>query len=340
MNPTALVLLLLGGAAAVAVAAASSSPSTTDEPKPSDDDLLSSAERMVLLFDLYTAQNLSQLDDDELWTLAQLNTEAKGLPLIDREGVISVARAVVPSQPLAGIGQVQGISIPGALKTYRMYFFLPPGAAMAGDVPIVTKEYLKRPIPDIYSVWAGETRLVCNDGGFGDACHDGYYEDWFGRIYGTFKDETSDFDAISKGILKDLKVVWQNAGPELLKYIAQMASNYPGIGTVVATGVTFLASVGQGMSVENAALAGARAAVPSALRSVYDIGVGLAVNGSLDVKAALTVAMAAAISQGVISGDVLEKYNTIKAAYESAKATGETIEGGLGSLSTAVNVGT
>jgi hypothetical protein len=337
MNPTALVLLLLGGAA-VAVAASSG---TSSPPKPSsDDDLVSSAERMVLLFDMYTAQTLSQLDDEELWTLAKLNTEAKGLPLPSREGVISVARVKVPSQPLDTLGRVQGMSLPGALKTYRMYYFLPPGAAMAGDVTEVTKEYLARPVPDIYSVWAGETRLVCNDGGFGDSCHDGYYEDWFGRIYGTFKDNTSDLEAIGQGVLKDLKVVWENAGPALLKYVAQMASNFPGIGTVVASGVTFLSAVGQGMSVENAALASARAAVPSALRSVYDIGVGLAANGTLDVKAVLTVAMAAAISQGVITGDVLEKYNTIKAAYESAKATGETIEGGLGSLSAAVNVAT
>jgi hypothetical protein len=338
MNPTALLLLLFGGAAVAAVAASSGSAEAA--PTSGDDELLVSAQKMVLLFNLYSAQTLSDLDDNEIWTLAQLNAKAKKLPLIAREAVISVARVKVPSTPLDTFGRVQGDSIPTALKQYRMQFFLPPGAAMAGDVTEVTDEYLALPVPDIYSVWAGETRLVCTDGGFGDACHHGYFEDWFGRIYGTFEDNSSDLEVIGEGFLKDLKAVWNNAGPMLLSYIAGMASNFPGVGTVIATGVTFLSAVGQGESIENAALAGARAAIPSALRGAYDIGVGLATRGELDVEAALTVAMAAAISQGVVTGDVLEKYNTIKAAYEDAKDAGVQVSDGLGGLGTAIHVAT
>jgi hypothetical protein len=57
------------------------------------------------------------------------------------------------------------------------------------------------------------------------------------------------------------------------------------------------------------------------------LGVGLATQGELDVEAALKVAMAMAISEGVISGDVLEKYQTIKSAYEDAREIGAGIDG-------------
>lgn len=329
MNP--LVFLLLAGAA---VAVMASSSSSSEKPKSEDEKLLASAQKMVMLFDLYTAQTRRNLDDDELYALAKLNADAKGIQLLDREGILSFAKTNIPSQPLHGFDNVQGMAIPEALAYYRQSFFLPPGVASSHDGADDTG----RPIPDIYSVWGGETRLVCQDGGFGDACHTGYFQDWFGRSYGHYHDNDSDLDAISSGFMKDLQGAWNAAGPGLLKYIAGMASNFPGIGTVIATGVTFLAAVGEGASLENAALAGARAAIPSALRSVYDIGVGLAVKGTFDLDAALTVAMATAISQGAINGDVLATYNTIKTAYEDAKATGEQIEGGLGTLSGAIKV--
>ncbi len=330
MNP--LVFLLLAGAAVAVVAASSTSAEAS--PKSEDEKLLASAQKMVLLFDLYTAQTRRNLDDDELYTLAKLNGDAKGIQLLDREGILSIAKAKIPAQALHGFDNVQGDAIPEALAYYRQSFFLPPGAASSHD----GADDAGRPIPDIYSVWGGETRLVCQDGGFGDACHTGYFQDWFGRSYGNYHDNDSDIDAISSGFLNDLQVAWSAAGPGLLSAIAGMASNFPGIGTAIAVGVTFLSAVGEGASFENAALAGARAAVPSALRSVYDIGVGLAVKGTFDLDAALTVAMATAISQGAINGDVLATYNTIKTAYEDAKATGEQIEGGLGTLGGAINV--
>jgi hypothetical protein len=37
--------------------------------------------------------------------------------------------------------------------------------------------------------------------------------------------------------------------------------------------------------------------------------------------------MAMAISEGVISGDILEKYQTIKSAYEDAREIGAGIDG-------------
>ncbi len=126
MTPSALAILLLGGAA-VAVVASSSSPSKAE---PEDDELVRSAQEMVLLFNLYTAQTLHELDDDELYALAKLNTTAKHQPLtLDKAGVAALARAQIPSVPLAGIGNVQGISIPAAVRLYRTTLFLPPGAA-------------------------------------------------------------------------------------------------------------------------------------------------------------------------------------------------------------------
>ncbi len=330
MNP--LVFLLLAGAAVAVVAASSSS--TEASPKSEDEKLLASAQKMVLLFDLYTAQTRRNLDDEELYSLAKLNADAKGIQLLDREGILSFAKANIPSQTINEFGKVQGMAIPEALAYYRQAFFLPPGTASSHDGADDTG----RPVPDIYSVWGGETRLVCEDGGFADACHTGYFQDWFGRSYGHYHDNDSDIDAISSGFLKDLNAAWDAAGPGLLSYIASMASNFPGIGTAISVGVTFLSAVGEGASLENAALASARSAIPSAFRSVYDIGVGLAVKGTFDLDAALTVAMATAISQGAINGDVLNTYNTIKTAYEDAKATGEQIEGGLGTLSGAIKV--
>lgn len=328
MNP--LVFLLLAGAV-VAVAA-----SSTSAPVDKDDELLASSQKMVLLFDLYTAQTRRDLDDTEYLALARLNCKAKGIQLMDDEAILSVAKAKLPSQPLSGFGKVQGQQVPEALGYYRRIFFLPPGTAKSED----GTDDAGRPIPDIYSIWAGEARLVCEDGGFGDACHKGYWQDWFGRSYGWYHDNDSDLEIISSGFLGQLTDVWNAAGNQLVSYIAKMASNFPGIGTAVSVGITFLSEVGKGASLKNAALTSARAAVPSALQSAYDIGVGLAINGSLDIEAALTVAMAAAISQGAIDGEVIAKYNAIKQAYEDAKETGESLEGGLGSLGTAVDIAT
>jgi hypothetical protein len=327
VNPV-VFLLLAGAVAAVAVSSQSSKP--VDE----EDDLLASSQKMVLLFDLYTAQRRVDLSDDELYALARLNAEAKGITLIDREGVLSIAKVKIASQSLDTFGKVQGMEIPEAVSYYRQAFFLPPGVAKSHD----GADDAGRSAPDIYSIWAGETRLVCEDGGFGDACHKGYFQDWFGRSYGAYHDNDSDFEVISSGFLDQLKTVWNAAGSQLLSYIASMASNFPGIGTAVSVGITFVSEVGKGVSLKNAALTSARAAVPSALRSAYDIGVGLATSGKIDIEAALTIAMAAAISQGAIDGEVLAKYNTIKKAYEDAKATGEQLEGGLGSLGTAVDI--
>lgn len=328
MNP--LIFLLLAGAVVAVAATAQPSAPALDE----DAELLASAQKMVLLFDLYTSQNRLSLDDKEILALARLNAKAKGIPLLDDEGILSIAKVKIPSQPLVGFGKVQGAKIPDALSYYRCAFFLPPGAAKSQD----GADDNGRPIPDLYSVWAYEDRLVCEDGGFGDACHQGYWQDWFGRTYGWYHDNDSDLDAISSGFLKDLKDVWSAAGSQLVSYFAKMASNFPGIGTAVSVGITFLSEVGKGASFKNAALTSARAAIPSALQGAYDVGVGLAVNGELDLEQALTVAMAAAISQGAIDGEVIAKYNAIKQAYEDTKAAGEQIEGGLGSLGTAVNI--
>jgi hypothetical protein len=187
---------------------------------------------------------------------------------------------------------------------------------------------------DFFSYWAqSDPDMVQVLGGIGEYVDGkpyevGYFTDWFGRNIGNFQIPLtvwgrSDFEVILKGISNGIAKI----APHTAEAAADIASNFPGVGTAVAAAITFLAEVGRGASVENASLAAGRSAVPSSLRAAYDLGVGLATQGELDVEAALKVGMAMAISEGVISGDILEKYQTIKSAYEDAREIGAGIDG-------------
>lgn len=336
MNP-ALLLLLAGGAVAVAVAASSSSsgPSVVEQPT----GLLGSSDTMIRIFELYSKQ-MENLTNDELDELGKINAAAKGIQFKTAKDFAFEYK-----------GEEAWFYV------YRRTYYLPPGA-----------EYVEN--PDMFSAWAKGTgnlsdtlhttpdpyaaivRIpqsqptaidrVCNDTRRAD-CYTTEFYDWFDRKIGFIvQDNTvhgqSDLMVIVDGYAKGFKDIWSAVGKELLKEVAAVASNYPGIGTAISVAVTFLEQIGSGASIENASIAAGRNAVPSAFRAAYDIGVGLATQGKLDVDAALKVAMAAAISTGVITGDVLEKYNTAKASYEQAKAVGVEIKDDLGQLGDAIQI--
>jgi hypothetical protein len=158
-------------------------------------------------------------------------------------------------------------------------------------------------------------------------CHKGYYVDYFGRRIGDFYASNvvkgrSDLQVIAEGFYGNISSIWEEAGPEILRQVASVASNYPGVGTVVAVGASFLAEVGEGASLGDASLAAARSAIPSALTAVYDIGVGLATQGNLNYEAAMKIALATAISESGLDGAVLQKMRTIKDGYDTARAIG------------------
>lgn len=341
MNP-ALLLLLLGGAAAIAVASSSgSSAATSDGPivlpdtGSGDAELVAKAQQMVKIYDIYSTK-MFQLTMAELDELGKLNAEAKGIdfvPLTDYLG--------------SYIKSGQPFDQQTVLDKYKQTFYLPPGTG---------------PGPDLFSAWAtspdGVSKnawvlprrptLVCQtstatwDGSEG-MCVKGYFLDFFGRQIGTYTSDgtlkgESDLSVISDGVIKQFEDAWGEIGGEVLSAVASVASNYPGIGTVVSVAITFLQQIGSGASYEDAALSAARNAIPSAYRGLYDIGVGLATRGEIDYQAALTVAMSFAISEGVITGDMLEKYNTIKAAYDDAKEAQVTLTSGANLLSGAVKI--
>lgn len=323
MNP-ALFILLAGAVAFVAISAGSSSGESSS--------FVEDAESMTEIFQFYTTK-MGELSNDELTRLGKLNAAAKGLKYYSVDEWISL-----------------GNNYTTAWNQYKRNYFLPPGVSDTTG-------------PDMFSEWASndvvstinwftpstEPNFTCTEyfvGGLGSSesgpCSKGIYTDWFGRQVGTYKGDgtvhgQSDLTFIGRGLLKEFKDLWKASSHDFLQYVASVASNYPGIGTVVAAGVVFLEELGSGASLENAAVAAGRAAVPSALRSAYDVGVGLATTGDLDVEKALGVAMAAAISQGVINGDVLERYNQIKDGYEQAKAAKLEVQSDLKTLNKVVN---
>lgn len=299
-----LALLGLGTLGLVAVAASSSAPK-------SNDPLVIDAEAMVRIFELYSRKR-TELNSTELLELARFNLESKGLRY-----------------------PASSADFPDEYSFFRAMWLPPSANSQVG--------------PDAFSVWGDYNSIYCNQymaGGFsgtGNAgppsCMAGYVIDFFGRRIGNYSAPNvvmgdSDLRVIVEGYYGDLADAWEAAGPDAVKAIASAASNYPGIGTAIASAVTFLQAIGEGASLKDATLEAGRAAVPSALRAAYDVGIGLAVDGKLDYKSALKVAMALAISQGVITGDVLDRYNTIKAAYEDAQSVGAGLEG----LGTAVDV--
>jgi len=331
---------LAGGAAALVVA------SNSKPPVPTSDELVESSRKTVRVFELYSTP-MWNLTDDDMVELAKLNAEAKGIPYKTLQE-FSDAREM-------GSGPV-----PFPYDYQRLYF-LPPGASQDTG-------------PDSFTAWAdspwptgnshnqyrptyqgsfidctkfqgeryGGSRVRNPSGASAEDCYEGTLRDFFWRQVGTFKgDENygkSDLEVMLSGYAEGFKDIWSAVGGDVLKTTADIASNFPGIGTAVAAGATFLEAIGSGKSLEVASLAAARGAVPSTMRAVYDIGVGLATQGSLDVEAVMSIAMAAAIQQGAISGDVLEKYNQIKSAYEDAKAAGVEISDDLNHLGSVTNL--
>ncbi len=336
MNP-AIVLILLGGAVAVAVAASSGGASSDSS---SSSSLVQDSKDMVDIFQFYSKKAV-ELTASEVEQLGKLNAEAKGVPY----KTIYQAITEWASNP----GDKSQADI---MNAYKQIYYLPPG--IPTDIG-----------PDLFTEWADAPTgvngafswitqhgpsLVCSQygaGGIGSPpiCLKGIFYDFFGRPIGTYAGDNtvrgeSDLMVIGQGFYKNLKDMWKAAGSQLLQTVANVASNYPGIGTAIAAGATFLEQVGSGASLENASLAAGRSAVPSALRSAYDVGVGIATQGKIDVDAALDVAMAVAISQGVVTGDILERYNSIKQAYDDAKDAGVSAKEGINTLGTSVNVAT
>lgn len=330
MNPT-LLLLLAGAGVAVLAVAASSAASTSG-----DSELVASSKDMVDIFQFYQ-KKLYELTAEEVDQLGKLNASAKGVPF-----------RTLPQAMIDWASNPGDKSQADAIGEWKRTYYLPPGVD-------ATKG------PDLFTAWADTPdgsaayyswmtqhgpNLSCQTffaGGVG--CAKGVYYDWFGRQIGTYTGDdtvhgTSDLSVIGKGIYQNFSDLWKAAGNDLLTAVAKVASNYPGIGTAVASGITFLQAVGAGASVENATIAAGRAAVPSTLTSAYDIGVGLATQKGVNVEDALSVAMATAISQGVVSGDVLEYYNSIKDSYDSAVAAGVQAHAEFASAGDLINVAT
>lgn len=339
MNP-AIVIALLAGAAVVAVAA--SSPSIPSKSEPS---LVDQAEAMVTIFKYYQ-KGAGWLTQEEFENLGRLNAQAKGITYQTQE---EYELAIHDGEGNNLKNTPHWEFYYAAIGMYWRNYYLPPnyewveGKAdmfTAWSITPTVKEFLDS---DRKHPPRSTLRLECTYryvGGLGTPegegpCGKGKYWDVFYRVVGSLDDPkagtvygTSDLMAIGEGIVEDFK----GAVPAVLRAIASVASNYPGIGTAIAAGATFLAEVGSGASLDEAALAAGRAAIPSALTGAYDIGVGLATKGELDAAEALKVAMAMAISQGVINGDVLEQFETIKQAYndyQEVKGTTLVMQGAL-----------
>lgn len=302
--------------------------------------LVDDARAMRSIFETYS-RKMATLTMAELDQLGQLNADAKGIAFktqVDwaKEFLAQVQSGTRPESDADFIWD-----------EYKQLYYLPPGVSTEVG-------------PDMFSEWSYSDRpdfkssngWGVNNGPFFKCeidspwgCQRGSFYDWFGRKVGTYQSDNtvhgvSDLMLIGQGLGKQFRDLWKAAGGDFVKAIADIASNYPGIGTAVAAAATFLEAVGSGASLENAALAAGRSAVPSTMRAAYDVGVGLATRQELDIDAALDIAMAAAINQGIVSGDVLERFNSMKKAYEDAKSAGEQIEGGIGTLGTTASIAT
>ena len=316
MNP-ALVILLLGGAV-LAAAAASSSSSAAGPKSP----LVQDAEAMVRIFDLYS-RGMGTLSDAELEELAKLNAASKGETYTDP---VSFGKLAKDSSGKNLFETSDTFFFHEAWGSYNQRYYLPPG---------VNTDIKK---PDTFSAWIADEWppfLKCTlsyQVGYDSVCGKGIIFDGFFRAIGTYDDPNagvvrgkSELMDIGEGLAEDFK----SAIPAVLRAVASVASNYPGIGTAIASGATFLAEVGSGASLENAAIASAKAAVPSSLQGAYDVGVGLATTGELDVKQALTVCLALAISEGAIDGVIIERFETMKKAYNDVKGGAQVLTGSI-----------
>lgn len=322
MNSTA-ILLLVGGAAAVAIAAGSSSKEVSPE-----DTLFNDAEQMVKIFTFYSTSytTLTEIEREEL---ARLNLAAKG-----EQHYVTPVQFGEATKDGSGRNLFQtqdSMFWHAAWGTYNRRNFLPPGVATTIKGPDSFSAW----IADGWQPWLNCTQRFVGGLGSGQdgPCGKGTLYDGFFRAIGSIDNPDagvvrgeSDLMAIGEGLAADFK----GAAPAILRGIASVASNYPGIGTAIAVGATFLAEVGEGASIENATLRAGKAAVPSSLQGAYDVGVGLATTGELDVEKTLTVAMALAISQGAIDGKVLERFETIKQAYNDAKEVQGNLDTTLG----------
>jgi hypothetical protein len=255
---------------------------------------------MVDIFNFYTTRRTS-LTSAELDKLARLNASAKGIPYQTYTDVVHEIQGLVA----AGKVEESAITPNVVFGLYRSRMFLPPG------IPDNNGK------PDMFSVWAGsEPELICTQ----------YF----------VTHDCSDMTAIFEGVAEQFSDAWDSVGREVVHEVASVASNYPGIGTAISVAITALEQLGQGASLSDAALAAGRSAIPSVYRAAYDIGVGIVIDGKVPYDDLADVAMAAAISSGAVSGDVLERYNTIMTAYNDAKSTFE----GVQELGTAVHVAT
>lgn len=91
----------------------------------------------------------------------------------------------------------------------------------------------------------------------------------------------------------------------------------PGVGTGAAAALAGVIALGQGKSLDEAALAGARAALPAGAQLAFDLGVGIAQGKPVD-QALTDVAL----------GELEKKYPGSKAAYAQGKQMAK--QGGLG----------
>lgn len=313
MNPSIVALLALG-AVGIAVAASSDGNSgPADTPPGPKSELLTNAETMVRIYEFYR-RKYSTLNDDERAELGQLNAAAKGVEWIS-EVDWGHERGLFTTH--------NELYFHGVWGHYNNTYYLPPGVPdMKG--------------PDVFTAWLDTWNpwLKCTGTvlvGREVVCSDGTYYDGFFRVIGYYHVDNvvkgkSDLSDIGEGLAKQFSDLWKAVGPGLLKAVASVASNYPGVGTAISVALTFVAEVGSGASLGNASLESAKAAVPSSIRGVYDLGVGLATTGELDPQQAATVAMAFAISTGALDGQILERYETIKKAYDDATAAGVGIQ--------------
>lgn len=328
---------------------------------------------ITAVFGLYT-KKMGQLTSDEMEILAIMNARAKKIQYLTFADWIKTQTPHLdaPYRPTSADGsQISADAFPimqELVWQYRRMYFLPPGANTRTGPDMYT-EWANHGIPSkngwepnrgpLFLCSQYAALIECEPGHqleyVGDPlchevdgpCHRGFFLDWFGRQIGTFDDEnaitvygTSDLQDIGEGLGAELKDLWNEAGYSFLRYVADIASNYPGYGTVVAAGITYLNEVGHGASNEDAAIAAGRAAVPETYRAMYDLGVGIAVKGEIDYELALDVAMTIAIQSGISDGEVIERFKQIKDAYESAKDTGYTVQGGLEAMEVAINVAT
>lgn len=305
MNPALLILLALGVVGLAMTSGSAPAPATPE------DELVANAESMVQIFNFYSRKH-SELSDGEREQLGRLNAAAKGVSWISEIQWANERGLLTTSNELY---------YHGVWGHYNQTYYLPPNANDSKG-------------PDLFTAWLDDWapwfQCTARAGGLGDPnpwCVKGTFRDGFFRLIGTYDVGTtvygqSDLMLIGEGLAKQFADLWKVVGPGLLKAVASVASNYPGIGTAISVALTFVAEVGSGASVGHAALESAKAAIPAGIRGVYDLGVGLAETGKLDPEKAATVAMAFAISTGVLDGAISERYEAIKKGFDDAKSVG------------------